>query len=320
MVQLLLLLPLTAPSADVDIQRVFGKAEKGQYQVKSNLLVEERGDGLVTWMPSDLDIHYKFTYAVTETKPDGIVSIRYERPTMTETEGETFDTPAKTKVDKVDLKFQVVVSPINELLDIKDLNPKKPPPPSFRAMRAMARAGGTSTEAQDVIGRFVGEIYRLSLFLGPLDSGLDFSPKLPFEEVKIGDTWKRTAGYSPQALGGRQGQSAVQRLDYTYEYKGVLEVEGKKVHRVTATLALDTDVGLFVNQLMQAKPEQTGLKAVPLHLKATIEYDLDLATRRTLRANARSEGGFSIVLTQAPDAPVHEERLRGTTRMTLVAG
>ena len=59
---------------------------------------------------------------------------------------------------------------------------------------------------------------------------------------------------------------------------------------------------------------------VECHGGPEVESGLDLATRKTLRALAKSEGGFSIVLTQSPDMPVHEERLKGVTRLTLLPG
>lgn len=308
------LLPMQA----VSLHRVFAKGEKLQYSVKSTLQSESRGGGLLTWMPEDLDILYKFTTSVTELKADGIAQVRYDRPTVTEVTGETAVSPPKSRTEKVDFKLDLTVSPINELLEIKDLNPKKPPPVAARWSNS-GRAG-VAPSTQDLIDTFVGEVYRLSLFQGSIDTALDFSPKLPYDDVKPGDTWKRTAGYSPQALSGKAGQLAVQRLDYIYTYDGVMESDGKKVHRVTARLALKTDLASFANQIMKTTPEKSGLKTIPLQLDASIAFDLDLATRKTLKALAKSEGGFSIVLTQSPDKPVHEERLKGHTRLSLLPG
>jgi hypothetical protein len=47
------------------------------------------------------------------------------RPTFTEVRGETFNSPPKTTVDKANLDFQLTVSPINEILGMKDLTKKK---------------------------------------------------------------------------------------------------------------------------------------------------------------------------------------------------
>lgn len=306
------------PAKAVSLDRVFARGERLQYSVKSNLQSESRGGGVLTWMPEDLDILYKFTTSVTELKADGIALVRYERPTVTEVTGETVDSPPKSRTEKVDFKLDVVLSPINELLEIKDLSPKKPPPVAARWSTAGRR--GVAPATQDLIDTFVGEVYRLSLFQGSIDSALDFSPKLPYDDVQPGDSWKRTAGYSPQALSGKAGQLAVQRLDYTYTYDGVVESDGKKVHRVTARLALKTDLATFANQVMKTTPEKSGLKTIPLQLDASIAFDLDLTTRKTLKALAKSDGGFAIVLTRSPDTPVHEERLKGTTRLTLLPG
>ncbi len=318
MVVTLLASLLLAGGPEVSLNRVFARGEKLQYSVKSSLQSESRGAGLLTWMPEDHDILYKFTTTVTELKADGIALVRYDRPTVTEIEGETAAGPPKSRTHKVDFKLDVTLSPINELLEIKDLTPKKPPPPV--ALRARASNGSSAAGVQDLIDTFVGEVYRLALFQGGIDSALDFSPKLPYDDVKPGDTWKRTAGYSPQSLSGKQGQVAVQRLDYTYTYDGVVESDGKKVHRVVARLALKTDLATFANQIMKTTPEKSGLKTIPLELDASIAFDLDLVNRRTLKAVATSQGGFAIVLTQSPDAPVHEERLKGTTRLVLLPG
>ncbi|HVL38823.1 MAG TPA: hypothetical protein VM328_05475 [Fimbriimonadaceae bacterium] len=309
----------------ISLERVFRKGEKAQYEVLSHLQVQSRQRGLDTWIPEDLDINYKFNYEVTALKADGIAEMRYFRPTMTEIAGETFDSPPKTKIEKVNMDLLLTVSPINEVIAMKDMTPpKKPAPVKPPASKTPPKKGGWAsamgTEAAQInIGSFVGELYRLSLFIGALDSAMDFSPRLPFEEVKPGDTWKRTVGYSPQRLKDKSGKSAVQRLDYEYTYVGVVESNKQKVHRVTAVLKLDTDAAEFVNQLLEMKPEQSGLKEIRLQLDAKIEYDLDLATKRTLRAIANSTGGMKVIVTRFPDDPIAEEKIVGRTSMRLLS-
>ncbi|MBX7132517.1 MAG: hypothetical protein K1X67_07555, partial [Fimbriimonadaceae bacterium] len=174
----------------------------------------------------------------------------------------------------------------------------------------------TAAAAAVQLNQYQQEIFRLALCVGNFDTSLDLSPKLPFEEVKVGETWKKTASYAPQVIKGK-GKSAVQRLDYTYTYEGIVDSEsGKKVHRVKAVLKLDTDVAPFINGLLDMKPEESGLKGMTLKLDQTILWDLDLKTRKTLLAVAESKGESNVVLTQNPNEPYQEIRLKGRTVMT----
>lgn len=304
---------------EVSLLRVNKPGEKTTYEVKSHLLVESKQLGLNTWLPETLDFNYKFTTEVLTPKADGIVEMRYKRPTMTQIDGETFDTPAKTTVDKLNWEMILTLSPVNEIISMKDLTPKKKDPPKTGGGKwVVAPVGGGAPQLGAFIGPFLSEVYRLSLFIGSLDSALDFSPKLPIFESKPGATWKKTVGYQPQSLVSKDGKSVVQRLDYVYTYRGVMESNGVKVHRVDAELDLKTDLAKFLHDNTGLQASDTGLKSIDLNLKAKIEFDLDLNTRKTLRANANSEGGFAIFLTQRPNAAVQEERLKGRTTLRLV--
>lgn len=304
-----------------DLNRVFAKGEKSEYEVRASLTTERRVIGLETWMPEDLDIRYKFKYEVVEMKADGICDLKYVRPTMTITEGETYDSPPKETVEKVDLNFLLTMSPVNDLIGMKDLNPPKPEKPPVAKLRSVNPLAGVPQETlQAFVGQFAGEIYRLALFAGSMDASLDFAPKLPYDEVKVGDKWKRTVGYSPQKLAGKGGKLAVQRLDYTFEYVGMAETSGKPYHRVIANLELKTDLAEFIHQMFNVKPAETGLKEIPLQLKASVEFDLDPQTRKTIAARAQSEGGFSILITRFPDRPIQEERFKGRATLKLLSG
>src|SRR5688572_21932653 len=243
LVSALVLSSMLGQDKPVALSRVFAKGEKSQYEVQSSLQVESRQRGLETWMPEDLDIQYKFTAHVFEMGADGIAKVKYLRPTMTEIQGETYNSAPKTKVEKVNYDLLLTLSPINEILDMKD--EAKKPAPKKKGGWVVARA----TPVQDFIGRFISEIYRMSLFIGTLDSSMDFAPRLPFDEVKVGDTWKRTISYQPQKLKGKEGKQQVQRLDYTFTFKGLTQSQGKQVYRVTADTSLDTDIGAFFNQI-----------------------------------------------------------------------
>lgn len=304
----LILSPLAGDS--VTLARKFAKGEAYTYEVKSRLQIETRGRGLETFIPEDLELTYKFTTKVVDTKADGIVVMQYQRPTMTQIEGETFDNPTPRKtVENVGYDFLLTVSPINEIIDMKEQAKRK------AGWAAPAGASPATSAGLQVMNEFVIETYRLALCVGNFDSSLDFAPKLPFEDVKVGDTWHRTASYQPQRLKG-QSKTAVQRLDYTYTYNGLQDVEGKKFHRVTATLKLDTDLATFYNEAIPGGQKATGLKKMPLKMDATINFDLDPKTFRTVKAVAESTGGFELFATKYADAVV-EQRLKGRTIMRL---
>lgn len=304
-------------AAPVSLGRVFTPREKLTYAVRANVHSETRPRGLQTWIPEDLDINYDFTTEVEGAKTDGIVVMRYRRPTMTEIQGETFDQPPVTKKQKVNYDFRLTVSPFNEVLEMKDLTPPKKPVKKTKSAYWKTPAG--RQVLQGMIGQFVSEVYRLSLFVGNFESALDFAPRTPFDPVNVGDTWKRTVGYQPQKLKGKDGKMATQRLDFTYTYKGLVNGAKGKVHRVEGKLNFNTDLAEFVNQTFEVTSADTGLKSVPLSLDSTIVFDLDPKTRHALEANAQSDGQFKIVLTDNENDPIQEEKIKGRTSLKLVS-
>jgi len=308
-----------AKEAPVSLGRVFTKNEKLAYDIKSSLHSEHRLRGLSTWIPEDLDLNYAFTTIVEDLKADGIAVVHYQRPTMHEIEGETFSSPPKDNLIKSNLDLRLTVSPINEILEMKDLA-EKPAKPTKKGDSELTYSAAAKKQAAlgGILSQFVSEMYRLSLFAGSFEASLDFAPKTPFDPVKVGESWKQTVGYQPQKLKGKGNKQAVQRLDYTFTYKGIVESEGKKVYRVEGILDLKTDLGDFVNQLVGMKPEDTGLKKVPLTMKATIEFDLDMKTRNTILAEATTESGFGLFVTAYPDEAVQEDKVKAHTTMRLV--
>ena len=318
---LLLLVPTDA--APVRLAHRFTANEKLAYSVTSHITAEQRQQGLQTFIPEDFDINYGFDMTVKTMKADGIAVLTYRRPTMTEIEGETANSAPKVKTTKTNLVYEMVVSPINELLETKDLSPKKPEPK--RKGSAQWNTAASPPRQGLPFANFVGEMHRLALFAGSLDSGLDFAPKLPLEPVKVGDTWKRTVGYQPQKLSGKEGKSATQRLDYTYTYLGLGKSEGgKPIVKIQAKLSLNTDLGDFLRtQYEDFSKDNASLKEalanvkMPLKLDATIDFELDPQTKTTLAAYARSEGGFTFSV-KAEDDPVVEENFKGRTTLRLV--
>jgi hypothetical protein len=307
----------TSQVPDVQLARAYKLGEKLTYSVTSNLSVQTRQRGLQTWIPSDLELNYQFTTEVRALKPEGMADLLYLRPTMTIIEGETFDSPPKKKVENLKYNMLLTMSPANEVINVKDLNPPAKPKAGGKG-RFAAPMYGRTTQQIPFIGQFIGEVQRLALFAGNFESALDFAPRLPFEKLKVGDSWKRTVGYSPQKLKGKDGKTVNQRLDYTFTYKGPADSNGKKVLRVVGECALDTNLADYINGLYEMKPEETGLKSIPLRFKAKIDFDLDPATKKTVLANANSEGGFEIILSDLPSEPIQEETYKGRTQMRLV--
>jgi len=299
---------LLNPADAVTLSRTFQLGEKLSYSVNGHISIEQRQIGLNTFIPEDLDLSYKFSTETVQLKADGIADLIYVRPTITQTEGETFDSPPKTSVEKVNQRVRLTVSPINEILKVKDETvPKKKNVRNWLLGRQ---------EGANPFAPFISEVQRLALFFGPLDSSLDFNPKFNFDEVKIGDSWKRTVGFSPQKLKGKNNQ-AVQRLDYAYVYKGEVTSNGKSVRRIEAKLDLDTDLAEFYHQLTDSKPSDTGLGKFPLKFSGVIQFDIDPKTGRTLLAQATSTGGFSLfTIDDAVDAKL-EQKFKGRTKMTL---
>jgi hypothetical protein len=298
-------------AAPVLLNRVMKKGDKFVYDIKSDLVIEEREYGLETFLPSGQGFEYRFTMDVLEEKVDGIVTAMYTRPTMTEIFAETHQRSEVRRVEKTNWKIKLDVSPLNELLKFEDMTPK--PPAKKNDLRFLASTGTTTQQNLP----YVDELYRLALFVGSLDSSLDFNPKLPFEEVQVGEEWKKTVSYQPQKVKGSNKQ-AVQRLDYVYTYKGVRAQNGKNYYHVQATLKLDTDAGEFINQSLGMKPSESGLKALRLKFNAVIDFNLDMKTCTTVSATAKSEGSYKLEVTTIKDEAQQEGVMRGESTMRLV--
>lgn len=307
---------VTPTQAETDLGRVFTKGEKLSYQFRSTLNLEMRSGNLQTWIPEDHDINYDFSFQVSDLKGDGVAVLHYLRPTMTEIEGETVNSAPIPKVEKVNLDYQLNVSPSNEIIDIKDLSQKKPVKKGGGNLFVLRRSPEARQGLRGFVSQFVGEIYRLSLFVGGVDSGLDFAPKMPFEPAKIGETWKRTVGFTPQKLRGKEGKMEMQRIDYTYTFKGLVDSDNKKVFRVEATTSINSDLAQYVFQVFNMKAEDTDLKKALLTMQAKIEFDLDPKTRHTLQARAKSTAGFSVILDKM-EQPYEEVKMKGSSTLTL---
>jgi len=320
-----LCLALLAPmdQAQTTLTRKFVANEKLAYAIRSHLTTEQRQRGLQTWLPSDTDINYNCSIFVRAMQADGFAVVHYTRPTMTIIEDDNGD--PKTQIEKSNINVRLLLSPVNEMIDARDLNPpKKPKKPGAAASEddgggRMVGPDDTTAYGLAIFGQFASETERLALFIGSLDSSLDLAPKLPLTAVKVGDTWQRTIGYQPQKLKGKEGKSAVQRLDYTFTYLGPKVVDGKSILRIQAKLDFKTDLLDYVKSIMEeiGGNGKTILSSLPLNLKATIDYDLDPKTRHTLATRATSEGGYGLFLKGDTDA-LMEGRFKGRTDVDLV--
>ena len=217
----------------IELGRKFVAGEKLVYLTKAEITDEQRSGELQTFIPHDESYSYRHTLDVQKVKADGIAEVMYLRPTMAITMGDTAEEAAKTTTEKLDWKLQIDVSPVNEVLSLKDLTPKKPDAPKKTDGQLWLRKRGVQGSQADgaaigLLFQFVDEVQRLAFFIGGFDTSLDISPRMPFEEVKVGDTWQRTVSATPQKLKGKGDKMGVQRLDYTYTYQGVTKsTEGK---------------------------------------------------------------------------------------------
>lgn len=295
------------PAKPVTLNHVFKLGQKMQYDVKSHLQTQVRGGDLETFIPFDRDLNYQFSMQVDKLKADGIALVHVLQPQETEIEGETADHGPITRINKLNEDLLLTMTPVNDVVEVKDQT-KKPKGSGSLLLRTsgFVQAGAFLP--------FVNEIYALAMFQG---AQMETGPRLPLDEVAVGDTWKRTVAYQPQKVKGKNEQ-AVQRLDYTFTYNGLDTWNGKKVQKVNAKLNLDTDVAAYFNQMMETTPEESGLKGIPLKLQASIDFYLDPVTMHTLAADGTSEGGFKLVLNNAPNAPVLEEKVNGSFSLRLV--
>jgi hypothetical protein len=267
------------------------------------------------FIPEDLDINYDASIKVESVSDEGFANALYSRPSMTIIEGETAETPPKRSVEPWNLRAKMQISPINELTGLQTLALSAQLPAGFQARRLRrVRAAGGEAAVQSL--PFTDDLYRLCLFVGSIDSSLELSPKLPFEDVAPGATWKRTVSYTPQKVKG-SSQTAVQRLDAEYTYDGIKTKNGQKVRQVTGRIKLDVDAGDLLNKMSGLTAAESGVTRLPLKLDATLVFDLHEKNLTTLRAEANAKASWQL-FTTISSGPLVEERLTGRTRLTLV--
>lgn len=324
LLSLCLLSPVQAPPAKIELSRVWKKGQVLKYSVNSLLVAEQRQADLQTFIPRDYGFEYTFTLSAQSVDEDGNVQVVYDRPKTIAITGEYGDEPERRVAEQGGgFKLDVRLSPINELIGMKEIKPPAKPAPKGKPSNRQQFLRLLRSAPQDQItnvlaGQYIGELYRIALMVGSLDSTMDFAPKLDYKPVSVGSTWKKTVGYSPQKLSGAGAKQAVQRLDYVYTYEGVVDVNGKKVHRVTAKLSLDTDMWPFVLQQFGLKPADTPFRSLKLNFKSDLSFDLDLKTFHTLSGEAKS-GGASALEMKSGSTPSEEQRFTGSTTLKLLS-
>lgn len=106
----------------------------------------------------------------------------------------------------------------------------------------------------------------------------------------------------PKAMARHPGRWAPQRVDLVYRYEGVQN----GYHRVSARLRYEEDVALALSVLR-----------APMSLSVDATFDLEPATRRTLRAEAVTTGSI-VVDDGSQRGPAFEETWRAKTALTLL--
>ncbi|MBL8088623.1 MAG: hypothetical protein JNM85_11210 [Chthonomonas sp.] len=314
------------PAEKVTLERVYPQGKRLTYKLVSKLFSEERDYSMDTFMPEVSGTEYTFMIDVLQRKPDGIATVLYRRPTITAVVGETALSDERRVNVKLDWILRMTVSPVNEVLGMVDETPKKPEPKkkpeestpeSSEWIRSTSAASAVQPELIVYFAPYISEIYRLASFTGSFDSSLDLAPSFPFDPVSVGETWKKTVGYSPQPLRGSK-KAAMQRLDYNYTYRGMTTFEGKSYQWVTAELKVNSDIaGFFKGQFSNG--DEIPITKVPLKLNANVDFYLDPVTLSPIKTRARSEGEWAMWSTLTPGQASAEGRLKGDTTLDFVS-
>lgn len=317
MISTLIASALLAPTEPVELYRTFEKGKTYSYSVRTHLQSDQREVGRSTFIPEDVDLNYDFTYKILEVQSSGMAKVLYQRPVITQIDGETANRGAIETKFPVGWKMELTLSPINAVTGVKDLQEKEKSGSFLNLTRAFRPFSAmTLGERQDIVSQFTSELQRMVLFVGSLDSSLDFAPRLPLGEVEVGEKWRQTMSYQPMEIKGSGGQFEVQRLDMDLVFNGIKDRDGTKFASITGNIKLDTDAAKYINQAMRMTASQSGLSKLPMKLDTKIEFELDPKTYTTRRATSSSVGNWSIFITGFND-PVQEERINGKASIVL---
>ena len=304
-----LLRPYAAQDAAVTLERKFVKGETRKYQVRSHLTIETDETGSPVAIPEEVSFEYDFTSKVTDVMQSGFAAIDYRRPALVQIDGETFDAPPRSHALTSNEHIALTLSPINEVTEMKTV--------SGTHATLMFRREEPTTLLQAL--PFSTSLYQMAVMIGGPDSSIDFNPKLPFEPVAPGATWKRTVSYTPQSLkGNASGKQAVQRVDMTYTYVGRKTVGGATVVRIEGALNLDTDVTRFVADSMGLPMDRSPVKSLKVVLHGKILFDLSPADLHTIRASATSNGDYLLMVQRGNQMLQVHQKITGTNKLKSV--
>lgn len=313
-----------AAAQPTDLTRVFTKGESFRNQVRTELVIERRYPALgqQTAFPESQGLEFVSTLEVKDVKNGGFATAIYRRPFMTLVLGETVDAPERRERVTTNFNLQMDISPINEVTAIKDMNPParptRPGGGTAQMLRVLTPAQDDMRGAVDAfVGQFAGTLYQFALGVSTIEDGIDLAPKLPYEPVTIGETWKRTVGFAPQRAGaGSRVEN--RRFDITFTYAGPVQRNGRQMLLINGLLKVDGDVAGFINQDSRRGAADSGIREFPLKMESNIAFYLDPKTRHTIEADVTTKGSMRIVTTQTV-TPLMEEVFSGSLRLRRLA-
>ncbi len=305
----------------VNFERTYVVGVKSHYKVNASIEneVREPAQGLLTYLPTEALIYYDFYTKVLKVEA-GDATIRYYRPSVFETDDDGSDSgPVTTKIP-LNVIVDLTMSPINEMLDMKEIaSIKKPkgvtvPTPNNATLPLLHQAGASI----GLLGGLFSQLQQIAAFIGGPGSGIDLKPELSLLPVSVGSTWEKTVGYEPQEIGNGSTKTAVKRLDVKYTYMGPVKYKGKSFLEIQGSIHLDSDLQKYFEDQYHASAEETHLKSLPIKLDETLHFYLDPKTKQTIYGIVDSTGGVSFNTTDY-DQPLLQIKLKGHCDLKLVS-
>lgn len=305
----------------VTFQRTYKVGEKSHYKVHATIETEFRqpASNLLTFLPQDSIIAYDYFTKVTKVEA-GNATLRYYRPSIIETDDTgSAEGPVTVKVP-LEVIMDLTVSPINEILDEKEVSSiKKPTPVTIPNPNEIMRPGLRQTAgALGIFGDLFSQLQQISALIGGPGSGIDLKPELSLEPLSVGSTWQKTVGYQPQQIGGGNKKTAIKRLDVTYTFKGLTTYKGKSYYEIDGEIHLNSDLTNYFRDQYHVTADQTHLKAIPMTLDSNLKFYLDPATKQTVLGTVDSSGGMSLTTTDN-DQPLIELKIKSNSNLELVS-
>ncbi len=295
----------------VELVRKFKSGEKTAYAFVSDLNAASREGYVDTFIPENIQFTYDFTLSTEKELPEGTAQVRFQRPKISIKEGETFESPPKTTVAKLDHNLVFTLSKTNRVLGVKDETPKKSDKGKGGGFLVSLERG--NQEQDDPISSWIQFLYQFGAFVNFYDLG----PELPDHAVAVGDIWKQTVGYQPMQMnsGADKGKPIMGRLDMVYTYNGTSQLAGKSAIWIQATLHNESDAAPFIADQIGVKLDEMNLKSVKLQLNAAIDYYLDPANLQVMRIESKSDG-FASIEVKGFAGPIREEKFKSAASLT----